>query len=168
MAIHLGRSLPNASRDRPGRWRGNSPGPRRADRPYLVLLRVGFTLPRPLPAARCALSAPFHPYRAAPRGDLAWRFAFCGTFPGVAPAGRYPAPYSRGARTFLPAITPRGAARRPSDRLAPLELGAIGRRVNKSAASQSGVFSTKASRLASLLAVSKSALPSTRRGRKWR
>ncbi len=31
----------------------------------------------------------------------AWRFALCGTFPGVAPAGRYPAPYFRGARTFL-------------------------------------------------------------------
>jgi len=31
--------------------------------PYLVLLRVGFTLPRLLPAARCALTAPFHPYR---------------------------------------------------------------------------------------------------------
>ena len=30
------------------------------------------------------------------------RFAFCGTFPGVAPAGRYPAPCFRGARTFLP------------------------------------------------------------------
>ena len=29
------------------------------------------------------------------------RFAFCGTFPRVAPAGRYPAPLSRGARTFL-------------------------------------------------------------------
>ena len=26
----------------------------------------------------------------------------CGTFPGVAPAGRYPAPYFHGARTFLP------------------------------------------------------------------
>jgi hypothetical protein len=30
--------------------------------PYLVLLRVGFTLPRPLRAERCALTAPFHPY----------------------------------------------------------------------------------------------------------
>jgi hypothetical protein len=30
--------------------------------PYLVLLRVGFTLPRPLQAERCALTAPFHPY----------------------------------------------------------------------------------------------------------
>jgi len=29
---------------------------------YLVLLRTGFTLPRLLPGARCALTAPFHPY----------------------------------------------------------------------------------------------------------
>ena len=35
----------------------------KACRPYLVLLPVGFALPRPLPAARCALTAPFHPYR---------------------------------------------------------------------------------------------------------
>ncbi len=31
----------------------------------------------------------------------AGRFAFCGTFPEVALAGRYPAPCFRGARTFL-------------------------------------------------------------------
>jgi len=30
--------------------------------PYLVLLRVGFALPAPLLARRCALTAPFHPY----------------------------------------------------------------------------------------------------------
>ena len=30
------------------------------------------------------------------------RFNFCGTFPGVTPAGCYPAPFFRGARTFLP------------------------------------------------------------------
>ena len=30
-------------------------------RPYSVLLPVGFTLPPPLPAARCALAAPFRP-----------------------------------------------------------------------------------------------------------
>ena len=43
------------------------------------------------------------------------RFAFCGTFPGVAPAGRYPAPCFRGARTFLPsALAGREAAIRPS------------------------------------------------------
>jgi len=29
----------------------------------LILLRVGFTMPLLLPVARCALTAPFHPYR---------------------------------------------------------------------------------------------------------
>src|SRR5690349_4926503 len=29
------------------------------------------------------------------------RSLLCGTFPGVAPAGHYPAPYVHGARTFL-------------------------------------------------------------------
>ena len=32
---------------------------------YLVLLRVGFSLPRLLPAVRYALTVPFHPYLAA-------------------------------------------------------------------------------------------------------
>jgi len=31
-------------------------------RPYSVLLPVGFTMPHPSPGARCALTAPFHPY----------------------------------------------------------------------------------------------------------
>jgi len=30
--------------------------------PYLVLLRVGFTLPPTSQPERCALTAPFHPY----------------------------------------------------------------------------------------------------------
>jgi hypothetical protein len=37
-------------------------GPRRMH-PYLALLRVGFTLPLLFPTARCALTAPFQPYR---------------------------------------------------------------------------------------------------------
>src|SRR5512132_3362790 len=43
-----------------------------ACRPYLVLLPVGFTVPSPSPATRCALTAPFHPCRraAAPAGGL--------------------------------------------------------------------------------------------------
>ena len=45
------------------------------------------------------------------------RFVLCGTVPGVAPAGRYPAPYVDGARTFLSrslsAVA--GAAVRPTD-----------------------------------------------------
>jgi len=31
--------------------------------PYSALLQVGFAVPRLLPTARCALTAPFHPYR---------------------------------------------------------------------------------------------------------
>ena len=46
--------------------------------PYLVLLPVGFALPPPLPEARCALTAPFHPCRPARRlrvgGMFLWHF----------------------------------------------------------------------------------------------
>ena len=45
------------------------------------------------------------------------RFAFCGTFPRVAPAGCYPAPCFHGARTFLPPAGFPVAGRRPSNRL---------------------------------------------------
>src|SRR5690606_12464391 len=55
--------------------------------PYSVLLRVGFTLPHALPRARCALTAPFHPYRTRVR-----RYIFCGTFRRLAPPRRYLAP----------------------------------------------------------------------------
>jgi hypothetical protein len=106
MAIPLGRSLPSASCDPPERRRGGPPGisgfVREACRSYSVLLPVGFSLPPPLPAARCALTAPFHPCRPPGAAETDWRCTFCGTVPGVAPAGCYPAPYLRGARTFLP------------------------------------------------------------------
>ena len=36
---------------------------------------------------------------------------FCGTFPRVAPAGRYPAPCFHGARTFLPRLAAKVAIR---------------------------------------------------------
>ncbi len=66
--IPLGHALLRASRDQPGR-RGERPlahpsgmTPRDTTRrPYSVLLPVGFALPPPLPEARCALTAPFHP-----------------------------------------------------------------------------------------------------------
>ena len=35
--------------------------------PYLALLQAGFTMPCLLPATRCALTAPFHPYPAGNR-----------------------------------------------------------------------------------------------------
>ena len=61
--------------------------------PYLALLQVGFTMPALLPRPRCALTAPFHPYR--PPRLAPWklrRFAFCCTFRGLAPPRRYLAP----------------------------------------------------------------------------
>ena len=86
MAIPLERPLPDASRDLPGRLaRKPAFPPQRERRPYLVLLPVGFTVPSPSPAPRCALAAPFHPRPQVqnPGGQT----AFCGTFPGVAPPG---------------------------------------------------------------------------------
>ena len=62
MVIHLGHPLPSASCVRPGQRRENPPAGRTGCCPYLDLLLVGFTVPLPLPVARCALTAPFHPY----------------------------------------------------------------------------------------------------------
>ena len=87
---------------------------------YLGLLAVGFTLPRPSPVARCALTAPFHPYRwkcrkfrnrvrplssgvrysenqtttahSVPAPFPLRRCLFCGTFPRLAPGWRYQSP----------------------------------------------------------------------------
>ena len=68
--ICLGQRLPAASSTLPatdseaGRLR-RRPGLRRGFRPrfaaYAGLLAVGFTVPGPSPAPRCALTAPFHP-----------------------------------------------------------------------------------------------------------
>ena len=91
----------------PDGWPGNCPEGCPSRRPYSVLLPVGFAMPPLLPVARWALTPPFHPcpaipcVRYEPYRRTAGRFAFCGTFPGVAPAGRYPAPCFHGARTFL-------------------------------------------------------------------
>src|SRR5213593_1810370 len=43
--------------------------------PYLVLLRAGFGLPPTLRPARCALTAPFHPYSPPPRAKAGGMFS---------------------------------------------------------------------------------------------
>jgi len=110
MAIPLGRPLPDASRDRPG-WRGgNAPG-LAAGHPYLVLLPVGFALPPPLPAARCALTAPFHPCRPANR---VWRCVSVALSLGSPPPG-----VTRHRVSVEPGLSsPRRGGERPSGRLA--------------------------------------------------
>src|ERR1700693_4830398 len=57
------------------------------------------------------------------KGRMGLALCFCGTFPGVAPAGGYPAPCFRGARTFLPPPRINLGEERPSDRLAWEDLG---------------------------------------------
>ena len=59
MAIPLPPRLPAGSSDLPGSNRAGHP----KQLPYLVLLRAGFALPSRSPGTRCALTAPFHPYR---------------------------------------------------------------------------------------------------------
>jgi len=63
-AIPLGRRLPGASSNLPGRPDPDTdPEACASCRPYSVLLPVGFAVPPTLPPTRCALTAPFHPYR---------------------------------------------------------------------------------------------------------
>ncbi len=50
---------------------------------YLVLLQVGFTLPRLLPTARCALTAPFHPYLTKLGGIFSVALSISSRFPDV-------------------------------------------------------------------------------------
>ncbi len=121
MAIHLGRPLPDASRDLPGRRRENPPaGETPACRPYLVLLPVGFTMPPPLPAARCALTAPFHPYPPSPKasegGLLSVALSLGSPPPGVT---RHRVSVEPGLSSPEPRLR---ARERPSDRLAALNL----------------------------------------------
>jgi hypothetical protein len=101
MAIPLGRSLPSASRDRPERRREGSPGISRC-LPLLLGLAPGGVFPATAVAGGAVRSyrtvSPLPPARYSRRRR---RCTFCGTFPGVAPAGCYPAPHLRGARTFL-------------------------------------------------------------------
>jgi len=104
MAIPLGRPSPSASCDRPERRREGPPGTPANGRPAAPTWscsRWGFPCRR-----RCRRRGALLPHRftlAARRPcRTERRCTFCGTFPGVAPAGCYPAPHLRGARTFLP------------------------------------------------------------------
>ena len=173
-AIPLGRQLPGASSNLPGRRVQTSTSKssrlraKTSCRPYSVLLPVGFAVPPALPPTRCALTAPFHPYRDlrnAPR-----RSVLCGTFPRLAPAGRYPAPLVHGARTFLPgnlSVLPE----RPSDRLTEQGWGRTpapsrGQPGEVAGARGNGSYPRCASSSRKVARVDSSPMPSIRSGRK--
>lgn len=111
MTIHLGDWLLKRSCDLPGRRCGNTLH-LHACLPYLVLLPAGFTVPCLLPATRCALTAPFHPYLCCfLERNSHRRYTFCCTVRRLAPPGGYPAPSFHEARTFLSLIAKPAAAR---------------------------------------------------------
>ena len=106
-AIHLRRASLRASCDQPGQRDGNVPASTALDfsrsaspaAPIRSCSRWGLPC-RPRCRGRGAL-LPHHFTLARPWFPMRGRYVFCGTVPGVAPAGGWPAPYSRGARTFL-------------------------------------------------------------------
>jgi len=118
MTIHLGRPLRGASRDRPGRRLGNPPAGLAPGVPSLFGLAPGGVCRAASVTGGAGRSyrsvSPLPAWPGQARVRL-WRSLLCGTVPGVAPAGCYPAPRFHGARTFLPRIRMR---RRPSGRLA--------------------------------------------------
>src|SRR6516164_3691115 len=117
-AIPLGRRLPGASSNLPGRQDPDTI-PKLRFRANLAPSLFGLAPGGVCPAAGVTAGA-VRSYRTI--SPLPWsaeaprRYVFCGTVPGFAPAGCYPAPFVRGARTFLSdnlSVSPE----RPSDRL---------------------------------------------------
>ena len=70
-------------------------------KPYLVLLRVEFTLQLLLPVTRCALTAPFQPYLFRKRSSAVFSLLHLSS---AHAAQALPGTLLIGARTFLPLI----------------------------------------------------------------
>jgi hypothetical protein len=161
VTIHLGRALPRASRNLPERSTRKKGRVRGRRRSYSVLLPVGFAVPPPLPAARCALTAPFHPdpqiaaTEAAPsrRADCSlWHFPW-GCPRRVLPGTVFP--WSPDFPPGMPSVSRRHPERSP-DRHAP--AAHVGGAV---------LWHKRATALISPI-VSASSRPSTRTWRQWR
>ncbi len=164
MAIHLGRPLPGASRDRPGRRRENPPGP----------------WPGPPPLRGLA---PGGVYRAAPvAGGAVRSYRTLSPLPSVAEAkeggllsvalslGSPPPGVTRHPVSVEPGLSSPGAIkrrRRPSGRLAILYVGIPVPWVNRDGRRR-GLQSITPSTAASRRRVPASAAPVTALGRKWR
>ena len=86
--IHLGYASPRTSSSLPGSTCGPHARHEAACPPIWPCSRRGLPSRRVLPPTRCALTAPFHPYRHLLAKALR-RFAFCCTFRGLTPPRRY-------------------------------------------------------------------------------
>ena len=134
-AILLLRRLPGASSNLPERLARTDPRLAPQRRSYSVLLPVGFAVPFPSLETRCALTAPFHPYRGQ-NATQPRRSVLCGTVPEAYPRLRGNTPrrtLSGTVRPWSPDFPPRPpfgiGAERPSGRLTGIAMGLRGRRV---------------------------------------
>ena len=106
-AIHLGRRSPDASCNLPERLvRTDLRCPRGHPAPLLFGLAPGGVCRAAAVAGSAVRSyrtvSPLPSASAPTSGASGRRFVFCGTFPGVAPAGRYPAPFRPWSPDFPP------------------------------------------------------------------
>jgi hypothetical protein len=93
--IHLGQLSPTASSNLPGSPLGTGGTTEAAYSPIWSCSGRGLPCHELLPVARCALTAPFHPYRPRPAVYFLWHFPWTHA-PQVLPGA-----LSEGARTFL-------------------------------------------------------------------
>jgi len=115
MVIYLGGASPRPSSDLPEG--ANEAG--HLSPPIWSCSRRGLPSRRSRLRRWWALTSPFHPY---PRNEFRRRSILCGTVPGIAPAGGYPAPYPlEFGLSSAPLEEPR-----PSGNLVPREPGGSG------------------------------------------
>ncbi len=91
--------------------------------PYLALLQAGFTMPCLLPATRCALTAPFHPYPATwgkwPGGILSVALSVDSRRPGIT---WRPAPVEPGLSSAEPELIKNQSVPTAIARLTPINI----------------------------------------------
>ena len=143
-AIPLGRRLPGASSNLPGRQGLDmTPRPFRAralsslSPPLFGLAPGGVCRAADVAAGAVRSYRTVSPLPPPPTTGGGRRSVLCGTIPGLAPAGCYPAPLVHGARTFLPA-DPSGPPERPSGRLTNRGMGTLAAAVKRRGARSRG------------------------------
>ncbi len=101
----------------------NCPADKPPRHPYSILLPVRFAMPSPLPETRCALTAPFHPYRS-PKEPCSPTGEFGGLLSVALSLGSPPPGVTRHRFSVEPGLSSRAVSRktrpqRSSSRLTP-------------------------------------------------